>query len=98
MPGIAGGGALLACAVLIADNRFTGWLAYCGRHSLPIYLAFVLPMGATRTVLVDGVGLMSGAIISLAVMAGAVGGPLLFEFLVRNTWAGFLFRDPDGLE
>jgi len=95
LAGFTGAAALVMISALISDNRRFQWLAYCGRHALPIYLAFVLPMGVIRTILIDVGWLTSGTIISLVVWAGAIGFPLLLEFLVRGTRASFLFSRPD---
>ena len=36
---------------LLARMRWLNFLRYCGEHSIVIYLAFFLPMAATRTLL-----------------------------------------------
>ena len=36
---------------LLARMQWLNFLRYCGEHSIVIYLAFFLPMAATRTLL-----------------------------------------------
>jgi uncharacterized membrane protein YcfT len=49
--GFAGALVVVACASLVSGLRNTAWLTWLGAHSIVIYLAFFLPMAATRTVL-----------------------------------------------
>lgn len=92
--GLAGACAVVALSALLAPTGLFGWLAYCGRHSLAVYLAFTLPMGVARIVLlktgfVTGVGWMS-----LLVTLCAITIPLLAERIVRGTLLAFLFKRP----
>ena len=38
---------------LLARMQWLNFLRYCGEHSIVIYLAFFLPMAATRTLLLQ---------------------------------------------
>ena len=69
-------------------------LRYCGRNSIVIYLAFFLPMAATRTVLLKS-GLIAdiGTMSAIVTVAGVIG-PLCLFWVVRGTWARFLFERP----
>ena len=68
---------------------------YCGRNSIVIYLAFFLPMAVTRAVLLR-LGIISDiGTISLIVSATAVIGPLVLFWIVRGTFARFLFERPN---
>ncbi len=49
--GLVGAGAVVAVAALIARSDVFQPLRYCGQNSIVIYLAFFLPMAATRIVL-----------------------------------------------
>ena len=49
--GLAGASAVIAVSALMARAHVFGWVRYCGEHSIVIYLAFFLPMAATRTLL-----------------------------------------------
>ncbi|MCJ2068613.1 acyltransferase family protein [Methylobacterium sp. J-030] len=94
--GAAGALAIVVAAVLI--GRTGGHVAEairtCGRRSIVIYLAFSLPMAATREILVR-TGLVAdiGAV-SLIVMVVAVLLPLALERLVRGTPLNVLFVRP----
>jgi uncharacterized membrane protein YcfT len=70
------------------------WLRYCGEHSIVIYLAFFLPMAATRTVLIKtGVVTDIGTMSALVTFAG-VFGALVWYWAVRSTPFRFLFERP----
>ena len=49
--GLAGACAIVVIGTLLARMRWLDGLRYCGEHSIVIYLAFFLPMAATRTLL-----------------------------------------------
>jgi uncharacterized membrane protein YcfT len=88
--------AVVSFSALLAKARFLDLLRYAGEHSLVVYLAFFLPMAATRTVLLKtGVVPDLGAV-ALIVTAIAAVTPLLFHEFVRGTWASFLFRRPNA--
>jgi uncharacterized membrane protein YcfT len=92
--GLAGAAAVVTAASLMAMSDLFKPLRYCGRNSIVIYLAFFLPMAATRIVLLK-TGLIAdlGTMAALITVAGVVGALALF-WLVRGTWARFLFERP----
>jgi len=51
MLGLAGACAIVTSGTLLARVHWLNFLRYCGEHSIVIYLAFFLPMAATRTLL-----------------------------------------------
>ena len=69
-------------------------LRYCGRNSIVIYLAFFLPMAATRAVLLK-TGLITdvGTISAIVTAAGVVGSLCLF-WAVRGTPRALPVRTP----
>ena len=86
--------AVVTIAALLTPTRLATPFRHCGRHSIAIYLAFFLPMAATRAVLlksgvIDDVGLVAAIVTAVAVVA-----PLILERLVRETPFSFLFRRP----
>jgi uncharacterized membrane protein YcfT len=94
--GAAGALAIVAAAALIgrAGGRVADAIRACGRRSIVIYLAFSLPMAATREILVrTGIIADIGAV-SLIVMGAAVLLPLALERLVRGTPLKVLFVRP----
>ena len=95
MLGFAGAGAVIAIAAMLARAKVLDLLRHAGEHSIVVYLAFFLPMAATRTVL-----LKTGIVPDLgtvALIVTAMGGmvPLVLYWFVRGTWFDFLFRRPD---
>ena len=79
-----------------AERRPPAPFRYAGRHSIAIYLAFFLPMAATRAALVRFGVIDDVGVAALVVTAVAVVAPLLLERLVRHTPAAFLFRRPEA--
>lgn len=92
--GLSGAYAVVALSSLLSATRWMRGLAYCGRHSLVIYLAFVLPMGAARVVALKSGVISSIGWLSLFVTVVAITVPLLVEAMTRDTILGFLFRRP----
>jgi uncharacterized membrane protein YcfT len=92
--GLLGAGAVVAAAALLARGDLFAWLRYCGRHSIVIYLAFFLPMAATRVALVQS-GILTdiGTVSALTTLAGVVGA-LAWFWAVRRTRFRFLFERP----
>src|SRR5262249_25457004 len=52
VPGLAGAAAVVAWAALMATVALLKPLRYCGQNSIVIYLAFFLPMAASRALLI----------------------------------------------
>jgi uncharacterized membrane protein YcfT len=92
--GMLGAAAIVCIAALLANSDVADCLRDCGRHSIVIYLAFFLPMAATRTVLLkSGIVADIGTVSVLVTLAGVIG-PLLLYWLVRGTPLRFLFERP----
>ena len=95
--GFAGAAAVIALAALLCKVRFLDVLRYAGEHSITIYLAFFLPMAATRYVLLK-IGIIPDlGTVALIVTVFAIAGPPLLRLLVRNTPLFFLFERPAWL-
>lgn len=93
--GLAGSAAIVGVAAHVALIRPMRWLAWLGEHSIVVYLAFFLPMAATRTVLLKTGLVADVGLISLAVTCAGVIGPVVLYGLVQ--WSGFgrfLFERP----
>ncbi|HEY4863413.1 MAG TPA: acyltransferase family protein [Xanthobacteraceae bacterium] len=88
--------AVVSFSALLAKMRFLDPLRYAGEHSIVVYLAFFLPMAATRTLLLKSGIVPDLGAVALIVTAAAAVTPLLFYGLVRGTWASFLFRRPNA--
>ncbi len=94
--GGAGALAILVAAALIgrAGGPVAEAVRTCGQRSIVIYLAFSLPMAATREILVRTGAIADIGLASLTVMAMAVVLPLMLERLVRGTALDLLFVRP----
>ena len=92
--GLAGGLAIIAVAALLTDAGLARALRYCGRNSIAIYLAFFLPMAATRTLIVKTGVIADIGWASLLVTVVAALTPLVLERMVRGTAGEALFKRP----
>jgi uncharacterized membrane protein YcfT len=94
--GLAGAGAIIVIGTLLARMRWLNFLRYCGEHSIVIYLAFFLPMAATRTLLLHGWPLLDIGAISLIVTVVGMAGALAIWRAALASHANFLFERPDA--
>ncbi|MHB2209656.1 acyltransferase family protein [Methylobacterium sp. CM6257] len=94
--GAAGALAIVVAAALIcqAGGSVAEAIRTCGQRSIVIYLAFSLPMAATREFLVRTGVIADVGLASVGVMAAAVLVPLVLERLVRDTPLNLLFVRP----
>jgi len=91
---LVGTAALCAAAALLTRLPFMDWLRWMGSKSLVIYVAFVLPMGIARTVLIK-LGVDEPTVLSLAIMAISIISPLVLYWIVERVGFGrFLFERP----
>jgi uncharacterized membrane protein YcfT len=93
--GLAGCFAVIAIAALLARFEIIRFIRYAGEHSIAIYLAFFIPMAATRVILIK-TGLVTDiGWVSLIVTAMGVLSPLILYRLTEITGLGrFLFERP----
>ncbi|WDR03711.1 acyltransferase family protein [Devosia algicola] len=93
---LIGTAALCVIASLLTKLAFMDWLRWLGSKSLVVYLAFVLPMGIVRTILIKFDLITNISVLSIVVMATAVVSPVVLYWLVQWTGFGkFLFERPD---
>jgi uncharacterized membrane protein YcfT len=92
--GVTGAACLVVLAVLLAKLGIAAPVAFLGRHSLVIYLAFFLPMVAARMVLLQTGLITDPGLVSLIVTVAALLGPLALHAMVKRTPARFLFERP----
>ena len=93
--GLTGAGAIITLGTLLARAHRLTFLRYCGEHSIVIYLAFFLPMAATRMILVRTGLVPDVGAMALVITAAGVFGALMIWWAVRGTRANFLFERPD---
>ena len=93
--GLAGAGAIIVTGTLLARAHRLNFLRYCGEHSIVIYLAFFLPMAATRTLLLHSGLIVDVGTVSLIVTIAGVAGALAIWRLALGLHANFLFERPD---
>lgn len=89
-----GAAALCVAAALLARIPAMDWLRWLGSKSLIIYVAFVLPMGVARTILIR-LGIVEPTVLSVVTVAIAIVAPLILYWAVQKTGFGrFLFERP----
>lgn len=92
---LAGTSALCGVAALLTNLSWFDWLRWMGSKSLVIYVAFVLPMGIARTVLIK-LGFTEPTLLTLAIIGISIIAPLVLYCTVLRTGRGqFLFERPN---
>jgi uncharacterized membrane protein YcfT len=92
--GLAGACAIVTMGTLLARAHWLDFLRFCGEHSIVIYLAFFLPMAATRTLLLRSGFIHDIGTISLVVTIVGVVGALAIWRIALKAGASFLFERP----
>jgi uncharacterized membrane protein YcfT len=92
--GLAGACAIVTSGTLLARAHQLNFLRFCGEHSIVIYLAFFLPMAATRTLLLRTGLIHDIGTISLIVTVVGVVGALAIWRIALKVGANFLFERP----
>ncbi len=92
--GLAGACAIITIGTLLARAHWLDFLRFCGEHSIVIYLAFFLPMAATRTLLLRTGLIHDIGTVSLVVTIVGVLGALAIWRAALAAGANFLFERP----
>jgi uncharacterized membrane protein YcfT len=92
--GLVGACAIVILGTLLARMHWLNFLRYCGEHSIVIYLAFFLPMAATRTLLLHTGLIHDIGMIALIVTIVGVAGSLAIWRMALAAHANFLFERP----
>ncbi len=92
--GLMGASAIVTIGTLLARMHWLNFLRFCGEHSIVIYLAFFLPMAASRTLLLH-TGLIHhiGTMSLIVTVIGVVGALALWRIALL-AGANFLFERP----
>ncbi len=94
--GVAGACAIVTTGTLLARAKWLDFVRFCGEHSIVIYLAFFLPMAATRTLLLRTGLIHDVGVMSLTVTLVALFGALAIWQAAIRFGANFLFERPDA--
>lgn len=95
----AGAAAMIAVSVLMSRVPVLfSPIAYCGRNTLPIYLAFAIPLAIAAKLLFTSGWIADPGTIAALVTASAVCGALALRLIVKDTALRFLFERPAWLE
>jgi uncharacterized membrane protein YcfT len=93
--GLAGAAAVVGISAMLAKSDLVAPLRYCGRNSIVIYLAFFLPMAASRAVLLKTGWITDIGTVSAIVTLIGVVGALAWFWAVRWTFLRFMFERPE---
>jgi uncharacterized membrane protein YcfT len=93
--GLVGATAVVSVSALLAKLDFFAPLRWAGENTIVVYLAFFLPMAASRAVLLKSGYITDLGTISLMVTAAGVVAPLMLFLLVKRTKLRFLFARPE---
>jgi uncharacterized membrane protein YcfT len=93
--GLVGACAVVSLSALMSRAGAFDAVRYCGQNSIVIYLAFFLPMAATRALLVKTGLVPDVGAMALVITTAGVLGALAIWWVVRGTRANFLFGRPD---
>jgi len=94
--GFAGACAIITTGTLLARAHWLNFLRFCGEHSIVIYLAFFLPMAATRTLLLrTGIIPDIGTVSLIVTVAGVLGALAIWRVALLFN-ARFLFERPEA--
>ena len=91
---LLGAGAVVSVSALLSRTRIAGPLAYCGRNSIVIYLAFLIPLTVTEKLLRVTAWIEDPGSMALIGTAGGVAGALALHRIVKGTGLAFLFERP----
>jgi uncharacterized membrane protein YcfT len=94
--GFAGACAIITMGTLLARAQWMNFFRFCGEHSIVIYLAFFLPMAATRTLLLHtGIIPDIGMVSLIVTIVGVIGALAIWRAALR-LGGNFLFERPDA--
>jgi uncharacterized membrane protein YcfT len=92
--GFLGAGIIIAISAQLARRDLAAFIRWCGENSLPVYLAFFLPMAAAR-IIINKSGLIADAGTEAALVTViALAGALAIHHLATPTRLRFLFERP----
>jgi uncharacterized membrane protein YcfT len=93
--GYAGALAVLLLATLLEKMSGFRWLGYLGRHSLFIYLGFVIPLGVVRWLMMSVPNPLDSGTLSLIATVASVAGALALYWALRHTPLKILYERPE---
>ncbi len=97
MAGLVGATGTIMLVAILATKGYAKPLTFVGARSLCIFLAFFLPMAATRVAMVK-LGFENGDLITMASLVMAVSMPLLAYEVTKGTILDFAFKRPEWLK
>lgn len=92
--GLAGASAVMIVGALLQDKRPMAWLAYLGRNSIVVFLAFYIPMVAAAKLLWKLNLPIDKGTQALFIVTVAVAAPVALHWVVRRTKLRLLFERP----
>jgi uncharacterized membrane protein YcfT len=84
-------------AIFPGKVTWMSWLRYFGKHSLVVYLGFVIPLGLMRRLIANPALNVDVGFLSLGVTIAAILGAVLLYWGIRKTPLSFLYERPEWL-
>lgn len=95
--GLIGAAATIMLIAIAVSRGYGRALTYIGSRSLYVFLAFFLPMAATRVVMTK-LGFLDGDLVTLISSVLAVCLPLIAYRVIKETPLGFVFVRPNSMK
>lgn len=95
--GFAGACAIMLLGVLLARFSSMQWLRYLGKHSIVVYLGFVVPLALMRHVILAAAARVDIGTVAFIVTLASVLGAVLMYWALRNTPLRYLYARPAWL-
>lgn len=92
--GVVGAAAIVCVASLLARFETAGFIGYCGKNSIVLYISFMIPMAVTRMVLLKTGIVTDTGLASFIVWLTAVISPLIVYEVLRHTPLKYLYQRP----
>ncbi|HEY8609603.1 MAG TPA: acyltransferase family protein [Noviherbaspirillum sp.] len=92
--GYAGAIAVMLVSALLVDRSWMSWLSYLGRHSIIVYLGFVIPLALSRPIVARSLPSIDTGTATLFVTLVSIAGAVVLHRAVRGTPLRFLFVRP----
>lgn len=97
MTGFVGASGTIMLVAILAAKGYAKPLTFVGARSLYLFLAFFLPMAATRVAMVK-LGFENADLVTLASLTMAIAMPLVAYEVTKGTMLSFLFKRPERLK
>lgn len=93
--GLAGAIAVIELSSLLSMTKLAGFIRYCGKNSIVIYLTFFFPMTALERLLASKQVIPDAGWATFVIVAISVATPLAFHWIIKRTPLIALYERPE---